>query len=67
MILNEMGLADKEQWTSKGYKLPEYDRDRMIANTKENPVWVHFGAGNIFRAFQAGIVHNLLNEGLMDT
>lgn len=67
MILNEMGLADKEQWTSKGYKLPEYDRDRMIANTKENPIWVHFGAGNIFRAFQAGIVHNLLNEGLMDT
>ena len=32
----------------------------------ENPFWVHFGAGNIFRAFQANVVQNLLNEGVLD-
>ncbi len=27
---------------------------------------MHFGAGNIFRAFQANVVQNLLNEGVVD-
>lgn len=65
MILNENGLKDKAQWESKGYSLPKYDRQEMIKNTKENPVWVHFGAGNIFRAFQANVAQNLLNEGVL--
>ena len=30
-------------------------------------MWIHFGAGNIFRAYQANIVQNLLNRGSMDT
>ena len=67
MELNEKGLSSKEEWLEKGYRLPEYDRAAMIDKTKKNPLWVHFGAGNIFRAFQAGIVHNLLNERIMDT
>ena len=67
MILNEAGLKDKTEWESKGYILPEYDRNAMIENTKKAPIWVHFGAGNIFRAFQAGLVHNLLNDNTMDT
>ena len=65
MILNENGLKDKAQWESKGYSLPKYDRQEMIKNTKENPVWVHCGAGNIFRAFQANVAQNLLNEGVL--
>lgn len=47
----------------KGYHLPQYDRAAMIAETRENPVWVHFGAGNIFRAFQANLAQRLLEEG----
>lgn len=66
MILNENGLKDKKSWEEKGYILPKYDRAEMIAKTKENPFWVHFGAGNIFRAFQANVVQNLLNEGVLD-
>ncbi|MBQ9700643.1 MAG: mannitol dehydrogenase family protein [Lachnospiraceae bacterium] len=66
MILNEQGLKDKAQWESKGYRLPAYDREKVAAATKENPFWIHFGAGNIFRAFQANVVQNLLNDGVLD-
>ncbi len=66
MILNEQGLKDKSQWEAKGYKLPDYDRAKVTEATKENPFWIHFGAGNIFRAFQANVVQNLLNSGALD-
>ena len=65
MKLNEQGLADRAQWESKGYSLPKFDREKVKAATYENPFWVHFGAGNIFRAFQANIAQNLLNEGIL--
>lgn len=34
--------------------------------TKENPFWIHFGAGNLFRAFHAVVAQNLLNTGKLD-
>ena len=66
MKLSNSGLADKAQWEASGYSLPEFDRETVTAATKENPFWIHFGAGNIFRAFQANVVQNLLNEGVLD-
>ncbi|MBU3804016.1 MAG: mannitol dehydrogenase family protein [Candidatus Cellulosilyticum pullistercoris] len=66
MILNKTGLENRAEWEAKGYALPKYDREAVIAATKENPFWVHFGAGNIFKAFQANVAQNLLNEGLLD-
>jgi len=66
MRLNAQGLADRKQWEEKGYNLPKFDREAVTAATKENPFWIHFGPGNIFRAFQANVVQNLLNEGLLD-
>jgi len=66
MKLSEAGLKNKDQWTSAGYTLPAFDREKAIAATKENPVWVHFGIGNIFRAFQCNVADILLNEGVMD-
>ncbi len=47
-------------------KYPQYDREAMRIRTRENPYWIHFGAGNIFRAFQANVVQDLLNEGILD-
>ena len=66
MRLNAQGLADRKQWEDRGYNLPKFDREAVTAATKENPFWIHFGPGNIFRAFQANVVQNLLNEGLLD-
>lgn len=66
MRLSEQGLANRAQWEEKGYSLPKFGRAEMIAATKENPFWIHFGAGNIFRAFQCNIAQKLLNEGILD-
>lgn len=66
MKLNEQGLLNKQEWEEKGYDLPKFDRAAVTAATRENPFWIHFGPGNIFRAFQANVVQNLLNQGLLD-
>ena len=66
MKLTKEGLKSAE-WKSKGYSLPEFDFDNVQKNTFENPFWIHFGAGNIFRAFQANVVQNLLNKGVIDS
>lgn len=66
MKLNEAGLRDRSQWEQKGYALPEFDRQTIIKNTREAPFWIHFGAGNIFRAFPAKIVQDLLNNGVLN-
>ena len=66
MKLTREGLKEKEAWRAKGYRIPEYDLEKVVKETKENPCWLHFGAGNIFKAFQANVVQNLLNEGVLD-
>ena len=65
--LTNEGIKDRAAWEEKGYKLPSYDREKVAANTKANPTWIHFGAGNIFRAFQANVCEELLNQGVIDT
>ena len=57
----------RQEFLDAGYSLPEFDYEKVMENTKNRPTWVHFGAGNIFRAFQANVVQNLLNEGVIDT
>ncbi|MCM1184499.1 MAG: mannitol dehydrogenase family protein [Roseburia sp.] len=66
MELSDSGLKNREEWVAKGYRLPEFDRAKAAATTRENPFWVHFGAGNLFRAFQANVAQRLLNEGVLD-
>lgn len=57
---------DKSAFENAGFHLPSFDYEQVKKNTYERPVWIHFGAGNIFRAFQANVVQNLLNEGILD-
>jgi fructuronate reductase len=66
MRLTQSNLKNKEFWLKKGYSLPSFDRERVAEITKNEPVWLHFGAGNIFRAFIAAIAQDLLNDGEMD-
>ena len=63
MRLNEEGLKNKQKWEEAGFCLPLFNRKEVLAETRVNPFWIHFGAGNLFRAFQANAVQNLLNEG----
>ncbi len=66
MELTLQGIADKRKWEEKGYHLPQYDIKKMAEATKENPFWIHFGAGNLFRAFHANVVQGMLNRGELD-
>lgn len=58
------GLKDRDLWASADVKLPEFDWKAMCLETEKSPVWVHFGAGNIFRGFIARLQQELLNKGL---
>ena len=66
-LSNKSILENKAAFESMGYALPAFDRETVAANTAARPEWVHFGAGNIFRAFVGSLCQQVLNEGLMDT
>lgn len=65
--LSNEGLKNKQAWNEKGYKTWSYDREAVTKETLKNPEWIHFGAGNIFRAFQAALLEELLNKGIEKT
>ena len=66
MRLNNEGLKDRKSWENAGYSLPEYDRETVTKATRENPFWIHFGAGNIFRAFQANGGQDLFSQRVFE-
>lgn len=66
MKLSEIKNGASPEWARKGYQLPTFDIEAVRAKTRESPVWVHFGAGNIFRAFPAAILNEALNSGKYD-
>jgi len=57
---------DAAAWEAKGYELPKFDVAAVAKKTHDNPTWVHFGGGNIFRAFPAAILNDALNTGKYD-
>ena len=66
MKLSLSTLNEKAFWEGAEVALPQYDAAAMDARTKEAPVWVHFGAGNIFRGYVAALQDDLLGRGLAD-
>lgn len=67
MKLNKEGIQDTAAWQAAGYHVPDYEREKLTENTKQKPEWIHFGAGNIFRAFQANLMQQLMEEGKSET
>lgn len=66
MLLTEEGIKNPSEWQEKNYKLPTYNRAMIRENTVKSPFWLHFGAGNIFRAFQARVIEDMLNQGSLN-
>ena len=66
MKLNRASLADKAGWAAAHVELPQYDVAAVAEATEKAPTWVHFGTGNIFRAYIAALAQRMLNEGLTD-
>ena len=59
-------LSDREGWERAGVRLPEFDVASMRKKTAKEPIWIHFGSGNIFRAYIAVLQQRLLNTGDAD-
>lgn len=66
MKLSIASLANRMSWAAANVVLPKYDVEAVAEKTHKNPVWLHFGAGNIFRGFIASLQQRLLNDGLSD-
>ncbi len=64
MKLSFDGILNRSAWEDAGIRLPAFDWRAMRAETERAPVWVHFGAGNIFRGFIARLSQTLLEQGL---
>ena len=60
------GQINAAEWEQKGYQLPKFDIKAVREKTAKEPTWVHFGGGNIFRAFPAAILNDALNTGKYD-
>ena len=66
MKLHFDGIRDKAPWEQAGIALPRFNLEEVRENTKKEPAWLHFGAGNIFRAFPAAVLQRLLDAGQYD-
>lgn len=66
MKLTRDGIKDRAAWEKAEVTLPNYDVESACEKAVKEPVWVHFGIGNIFRVFIGGIADGLLEKGSLD-
>ncbi|MFV0504289.1 MAG: mannitol dehydrogenase family protein [Lachnospirales bacterium] len=67
MELNRESLKNKVFFEKNNISIPTYNIYDLIKNTKSSPKWVHFGGGNIFRAFIAAAQDAAIEEGRSNT
>ena len=65
MRLNYEGIQNRAPWETAGISLPSFDWKDMREATDAHPTWVHFGPGNLFRAFHARLQQSLIEQGLV--
>lgn len=56
-------LQNKTAFESSNIKVPTFDQATVTKQTLASPRWVHFGGGNLFRAFHAAIADHLIESG----
>ena len=56
----------KNEFEKAGITLPSYDIEAVHKKTLEEPVWVHFGAGNIFHGYITGLQEGSVKYGAAD-
>ena len=67
MKLTLQGIkTDSAQWANGGYQLPEHNIEEVNRKTRDSPVWVQFGSGNIARGYLARLQQDLLDTGASD-
>ena len=61
-LIDVINNENRDEFVKHNYNLPRYDIKKVRENTKKEPTWIHFGAGNIFRAFPAAVLNEILNK-----
>lgn len=62
MQLTLESLQNSAFWHKHGYQLPQFDPRAIACRTRSAPVWLHFGAGNLFRALIANVAQRSLDQ-----
>ncbi len=57
--------TERSGWEKAGVILPAFDPEAVRARSEQEPEWVHFGPGNIFRGYIACLADELIGRGLM--
>ena len=55
-----------QEFEAAGIQLPKNDVAAAREAGTKQPKWIHFGGGNLYRAFHAEVAQDLLDKGLMD-
>ena len=63
MKVTLQGIKDTAAFAAANVTLPKFDVAKVQEESRNNPVWLHFGAGNIFRGFVASLQQQLLDSG----
>ena len=66
MKLTFAGIQDRERWENAGITLPSYSPQALYDNARKQPVWLHFGIGNIFRIFIGSLADRLAENGKLN-
>ncbi|MFB9769212.1 mannitol dehydrogenase family protein [Lactiplantibacillus modestisalitolerans] len=59
-------LTQADAFQAANIQVPTYDQAQLKKDTQAHPRWVHFGGGNLFRAFHAAIANRLIEKGELD-
>lgn len=62
MSVKDNGLNHSKLWKKGGFRLPKFDREKMISATRKNPVWIHFGLKNRHSIFPAVLMQRILDK-----
>lgn len=60
-------LSNLNKLNDIGVDTPNFNIEKLRADTIENPKWIHIGTGNIFRIFIGSVAQNAIENKKMNT
>ncbi|MDR2772628.1 MAG: mannitol dehydrogenase family protein [Elusimicrobiota bacterium] len=56
----------KADFAKAGIHVADFDTDALYKRTYEAPAWIHFGSGNLFKAFHSVLAQEMIEKGIWD-
>ncbi len=57
---------ERAELEAAGVQLPKEDPEPIRAAGRKQPVWIHVGGGNLYRAFHAAIAQDMIDAGALE-